>query len=155
MPVIVVRPANLYGKFDDFEWETSHMPAATIRKVLEHHNPIAVWGDGNDIKDLLYVEDFVYGMLLAMEKIKSFDIINIASGISVTTKDFLRAALDVESNYNPQIIFDTSKPSMIPIRLIDTRKAEKLIGFKAQTSLKEGLQQTMSWYREMRMQPIK
>lgn len=150
MPVIVVRPANLYGKYDDFDWETSHMPAATIRKVLEHNVPITVWGDGNDVKDLLYIDDFVEGMLLAMEKVDSFDIFNIASGISVTTKDVLNTALQIEG-YNPKIVFDTSKPSMIPKRLIDTQKAEGLLGFKAQTTLLEGLRQTMSWYKETKM----
>lgn len=150
MPVIVVRPANLYGKYDDFDWETSHMPAAIIRKVMEHRDPLEVWGDGNSIKDLLYIDDFVDGMLLAMEKIGSFDAVNIASGIPVTTKDFLRTALQIEK-YVPKIVFNTSKPSMIPLRLIDTKKAESLLGLKAQTTLAEGVRRTMAWYKENKM----
>ena len=150
MPVIVVRPANLYGEYDDFDWETSHMPPAQIRKVVERHNPITVWGDGNDVKDLLYVGDFVDGMLLAMEKIQNFEILNIASGVSVTTMDVLQTALQIEG-YSPEIVFDASKPSMIPKRLIDTSKAEKLIGFKAQTSLYDGMKATMEWYKKAKM----
>ena len=145
MPVVVVRPANLYGEYDDFEWETSHMVAANIRKVMERHNPIEVWGDGNDVKDLLYVDDFVDGILLAMEKIETFDPINIATGIPVTVKDVLRLACEIEG-YNPRVVFYESKPTMIPIRLIDTAKAEKLIGFKARTTLGDGLRRTMAWY---------
>ncbi|MEK7090237.1 MAG: NAD(P)-dependent oxidoreductase [Patescibacteria group bacterium] len=145
MPVVVVRPANLYGEYDDFEWATSHMVAANIRKVIERHNPIEVWGDGNDIKDLLYISDFVRGMLLAMEKLGTFEPINIATGVPVTVKDVLRLAFEIEG-YGPRLIFYESKPTMIPKRLIDTAKAERLIGFRAETTLKEGLKRTIAWY---------
>ncbi len=147
MPIVVVRPANLYGPYDDFEPETSHMPAATIRKAVERHDPIAVWGDGTDVKDLLYVEDLVEGMLLAMEKIEGFEVLNIASGVPVTTNDVLRTAIEAEG-YDPRIVFDTTKPAMIPRRLIDTRKATERIGFAARTSLPEGVRRTMEWYKK-------
>ena len=57
MKIVVVRPANIYGPYDDFEWETSHVLPALIRKVVERHDPIEVWGDGNDIKDFIYIDD--------------------------------------------------------------------------------------------------
>lgn len=147
MPVIVVRPANLYGEYDDFEWETAHIVAANIRKVMEHHDPIEVWGGGNEIKDLLYVGDFVEGILLAMEKIESFDPVNIATGVPVTVKEVLNTALDIEG-HRARIVFDASKPTMIFKRLINTAKARRLLGFEAKTSLVEGFTRTMRWYRE-------
>lgn len=72
MKTVVVRPANIYGPHDDFVWETSHVLPALIRKVVERHDPIEVWGDGNDIKDFIYIDDFVEGVLLAIEKIQTF-----------------------------------------------------------------------------------
>ena len=58
------RPANLYGEYDDFEWETIPChPYALIRKVARRHKPIQVWGDGKDLKEFLYIDDFIDGIL--------------------------------------------------------------------------------------------
>ncbi len=148
MQTVVVRPANIYGEHDDFEWETSHVVPALIRKVVERHDPVEVWGDGSDIKDLIYVKDFVDGALLAMEKLTDFLPINIATGRGVTLKGVLRTILEIDGYKDARIVYDASKPTMIPKRLISTLRAEKLLGFKARTSLKEGLLRTIKWYRE-------
>jgi len=148
MTTVVVRPANIYGIYDDFAWETSHVVPALIRKVIERQDPVEVWGDGNDIKDLIYVEDFVEGILLAMEKVETFDPINIGTGVPVTVKDVLAAAIDAEGYTDAKIAYDASKPSMIPKRLIDVSKAERDLGFKATTSLKEGIKKTVEWYKK-------
>jgi len=69
MQTVVVRPANVYGPMDDFARETSHVLPALIRRVVERHDPITVWGDGRDVKDFIYVDDLVQGLLLAMHRI--------------------------------------------------------------------------------------
>ncbi len=148
MATVVVRPANIYGPFDDFSWETSHVVPALIRKVVERHDPINVWGDGTDIKDLIYVEDFVEGAVLAIEKMTTFDPINIGTGIQVTINDVLRTALDIDGYQNAKISYDISKPTMIPKRLIDVSKAERVLGFRAKTSIREGVAKTIRWYRK-------
>ena len=148
MKTVVVRPANIFGPYDDFEWETSHVVPALIRKVVERHDPIEVWGDGSDIKDLIYIDDLVEGLLLAMEKIDDFSPVNIATGRPCSIKQVLETILKVDGYTDAKIVFDTSKPTMIPKRLIDVAKAEKLLGFRAKTSLDEGLQKTVRWYRE-------
>lgn len=147
MQVVVVRPANIYGEYDDFEWETSHVVPALIRKVVERHDPIEVWGDGNDIKDLIYVKDFVQGALTALGTMESFDPINIGTGLPVTVKDVLAAALAAEGYSNARIVFNTSKPTMIPKRLIDVSKAKRILGFSATTSLADGIARTVAWYK--------
>jgi GDP-L-fucose synthase len=147
MKVCVVRPANIYGEFDDFEWETSHVIPALIRKVVERHKPLEVWGDGNDLKEFIYVQDFIDGMLLAMEKIEGFDPINIATGCPYTVKEVLNVLLKVDSFRDANIVFDASKPTMIPKRLIDISKAKRLLGFDPKVSLEEGLNKTVTWYR--------
>ena len=148
MPAIVVRPANIYGPYDDFDFKTSHVMAATLRKVVERNDPIQVWGTGDDVRDLIYIDDFIDGLILTAEKIDTFDPVNIAYGKGYSIKELLKIALDIEKYTNAKIVFDTSKPSMIPIRLFDTAKAERLLGFKAKTDIREGIVKTINWYKQ-------
>ena len=147
MKTVVVRPANSYGPYSDFEWETSHVIPALLRKVVEKHNPIEVWGDGEDIKDFIFVEDLVDGMMLAMEKIEDFDPVNLATGKPCTVKEILSHLLRLENYQDAKINFDASKPTMIKKRLIDPVKAKELLGFEASTPLEVGLKKTIDWYK--------
>ncbi len=61
MPTVVVRPSNVYGPYDKFDFAVSHVTAALIRRVVERHSPLEVWGNGQDIRDLVYVDDFIEG----------------------------------------------------------------------------------------------
>ncbi|HPG00746.1 MAG TPA: NAD(P)-dependent oxidoreductase [Kiritimatiellia bacterium] len=147
MQTVVVRPANAYGPGDKFDWETSHVLPALIRRVVERHAPIRVWGDGKDIKDFIYVEDLVDGLLMAMEKINGFDPINIASGKGYRLCDILDLIIKIDGYAGAKVEYDASKPTMIPKRLIDASKAKGLIGFEACTSMEEGLRKTIAWYK--------
>jgi len=149
MPTVVVRPSNIYGPYDDFDFATSHMMAASIRKVIERHNPIKVWGTGDDIRDLIYIDDFIDALILAAEKINTYDPINIGLGKGYSIKQILRTILEIDAYENAEIIYDATKPSMIPVRLIDTVKAKKLLGFKAKTDIPEGIRKTVEWYRSV------
>lgn len=147
MQTVIVRPANVYGPYDDFEWETSHVLPALIRRVVERDDPIKVWGDGKDIKDFIYVEDLVDGLIFAMEKINSFDVVNIASGKGYCLQDLLKNIIKLDGFENARIEFDTTKPTMIPKRLINPSKAKEILGFEAKTPIEEGLRKTIEWYR--------
>jgi GDP-L-fucose synthase len=147
MQTVVVRPANAYGPGDKFDWQTSHVLPAMIRRVVERHDPIQIWGDGKDIKDLIYIDDLVSGMLLAMEKISGFDPVNLASGKEYCLRDILGLIIKLDGYANAKVEYDTSKPTMIPKRLIDPSKAKRLLGFEATTSIETGLRQTIDWYR--------
>ncbi len=149
MPTVVLRPSNMYGPYDDFEFETSHMTAALIRRVVERHNPLLVWGTGEDVRDLIYIDDFIDAMLLAVEKINSYDPVNIALGKGYSVKQVLQMLIEIDNYTDAKIEFDTSKPSTIPTRLIDTTKAQKVLGFRAKTDLREGLEKTVRWYRKV------
>lgn len=147
MKVVVVRLANAYGEYGEFDWGKSHVIPALIRKVVERHDPIEVWGDGNDIKDFIYVKDFVRGLLLAMRHINTYDPINIASGVAYSIKDILKEILKIENYANVKVVFNKDKPTMIQKRLIDVSKAKKILGFEAETSLHDGLKKTIEWYK--------
>jgi GDP-L-fucose synthase len=150
MPAVVLRPSNIYGPRDKFDLETSHVTAALVRKVVERHDPIVVWGKGTEVRDVIYIDDFIDAMLLATEKINSYDPVNVGYGKGFTIKEILNTLLKIDGYTAARIVHDYSKPSMIPVRLVDTRKAESVLGFRAKTTLREGLEKTVSWYRESR-----
>ena len=147
MNVCVVRPGNIYGEYDDFEWETSHVIPALVRKVAERMAPLEVWGDGRDLKDFIYIEDCIDGMLAVMEHVDDPEPINIAGGSSVTVRDVLENLLEIGGYQDAEVNFDTSKPSMIPVRLIDIGLAKEKLGWEPRVSLKEGLTRTFNWYQ--------
>lgn len=149
MDTVVVRPANIYGPYDDFNWETSHVLPALIRRVVEKHRPIKVWGDGNDIKDFIYVDDFVEGLLLSMEKTIGFNVFNIASGAQYCLRELLDLIIQLEGFEHAEVVFDNTKPTMIPKRMIDPSKAKQLIGFEVRTPIEEGLRKTIAWYKSV------
>jgi GDP-L-fucose synthase len=148
MPMVVIRPANVYGPQDDFEFGTSHMLAAVIRRVVERHDPIEVWGTGEDIRDLIYIDDLIEGMITVFSKTDTYTAVNIASGQGYSVKQVLQTILDVDGYTDADVRFDPSKPSTIPCRLIDTTQAQTQFGFCAKTSLREGVRKTLGWYRK-------
>jgi GDP-L-fucose synthase len=149
MSTLIVRPGNLYGPRDKYKRSESKVIAALIRRAFEKENPFEVWGDGEDIKDFLYIDDFIEALLETFQKSEDFDIYNIASGVPVTIKEVLQNIIEISENKDTEIRFDISKPTMIPIRMIDISKIKSEIGWQPRTSLYDGLKQTYNWYSEM------
>jgi GDP-L-fucose synthase len=150
MPVLVVRPSNIYGPYDKFDFKRSHVTTALIRRVVERHNPLEVWGTGNDTRDLIYIDDFLDGLLAAFKRTEDYLAINIASGQGYTVRQILQTILEVDDYANADIRFDASKPSTIAIRMVDISLAQKLLEFEPKITLKEGLARTVKWYRNNR-----
>ena len=148
MKTIVVRPGNLYGPYDKFDWEKSKVIPAIMRRAIERHDPFEVWGDGMDLKDFLYIDDCIDGLILAMEKLEEFEPINIASGIPVTIRDVLTQILKSADYDDADVQYDSSKPTMIPKRMIDISLAKEKLGFEPKVSLQEGIRRTVQWYKE-------
>lgn len=148
MKTVVVRPGNLYGPFDKFTLKESKVIAALIRRAIQREDPFVVWGDGLDIKDFLYIEDFIDGLVLAFEYINDFQPVNIASGQPVTIREALNIILDVTDYKNNSIKYDSSKPTMIPKRMIDIGRISEITKWSPNTNLKDGIQKTVGWYRE-------
>ena len=93
MATVVVRPSNVYGPYDKFDFERSHVTAALIRKVVERQDPLEIWGTGEDVRDLIFVDDFVDAVMLAMAKINTFDPVNIGFGKGCQVRDILSTPL--------------------------------------------------------------
>jgi len=146
MQCIVLRPANIYGPNDKFD-NRSHVLPATIMKVVNKQSPIEVWGDGKDIRDFIHIDDFVRACIMVMNKVDNYDIFNIGSGIGKSVNDILFNCMELEG-YDTDITYNSDKPSMIPIRLLDISKAKDKLGFETKISLKEGLRKTIEWYKK-------
>ena len=117
-----------------------------IRRAVQKEKPFKVWGDGNDLKDFIYIDDLVEGSLLALEKLNSPDPLNIASGQAVTIREVLGDILKASCYESAEVHYDESMPSMIPKRMISIEKAKELLGFKPQICIAEGIERTVRWY---------
>jgi GDP-L-fucose synthase len=107
-----------------------------------------VWGTGNEVRDFLHVTDLVRGCLLMLEKHAVCDPVNIGYGKTVTIKDVVGAILKAAGHDRAQVVFNSSKPTAIPVRMVDTSKAKRLLSFEPSISLEQGLADTVRWYRE-------
>ncbi|KZR79933.1 GDP-L-fucose synthase [Prochlorococcus marinus str. MIT 1342] len=146
MKSVVIRPANLYGPYDKFCYPKSKVIPSLIRKAIERQVPLIVWGNGLDVKDFLYIDDFIEGLLLSFLFSDEYDVFNISSGQSVTINQILEIIINV-SDYKEAIIeYDMNKPSMIPFRLISSRKVKNLTGWSPKVSIEEGISRTIKWY---------
>jgi GDP-L-fucose synthase len=148
MKCTVIRPANLFGPHDKYDFNKCHVTPATIRKVADKMNPIPVWGDGSELRDLLYIEDFVEALQVVIEKeTEMFNVYNIGSNQVYSVLDVLDRMKKI-ANYDAPIEFISGKPSMIPTRKIDSNKIKEKLGWEAKTSLEEGLSNAYKWYLE-------
>lgn len=148
---IFLLPVNLYGPRDNFDLQTSHVIPALIRKCLEARSrgdkEIEVWGTGSVTREFLYVSDAAEGILLATEHYDRSEPINLGVGQEILIKDLVCLIADL-TGFQGKIRFDPSKPDGQPRRCLDTSRAKREFGFKAKTSLREGLKRTIGWYQE-------
>jgi GDP-L-fucose synthase len=150
---IYLLPVNLYGPRDNFDLETSHVIPALIRKCIEAQEQglpeVVVWGDGSPTREFLFVEDAAEGILLATEKYNGPEPVNLGSGMEISIRD-LAEMIRRLTGFEGRLVWDTSRPNGQPRRALDTSRAEKYFGFKAQTPFEEGLRRTIAWYRQNR-----
>jgi GDP-L-fucose synthase len=146
METLIIRPSNIYGPFSCFDLERSHVLPALIRKFVEKHDPLEVWGTPDVVRDFIYVDDFVKGVLLAFEQFSGIDVYNIATGELVTIGEAVDNIKNI-TEYKGAITFNSSKPTTIRKRRIDPSKARENLGFKTEISFHEGLRRTVEWYK--------
>jgi len=149
MPCTVIRPANVYGPGEDFDPATGHVVAALVRKVVERRRPLDVWGTGDEVRDLLYVDDFVDGVLAAARLEDPLVVLNVGSGAPVTVREILAAILAADGwdRRDAAPTFDPSRPRTIPARVLDVTAARTRCGFAPRVGLDEGIRRTVAWWR--------
>jgi GDP-L-fucose synthase len=148
--IALVRPSAVYGRWDNFDPTTSHVIPALIRRAVDQENPFVVWGTGQEVRDFLHITDLVRGCLLVLEHHATCDPINIGYGQAVTIRQIVEFILKAARHEGVELKFDSTKPSTIPFRMVDTEKARKLLGFAPRVSLEDGLHDTVTWYQNHR-----
>ena len=141
----VIRTANIYGPFDRFDDKKSHVIPALIKRALAKDDPYVVWGNGHTIRDFIYVDDLVDGVLRVLENACNADPINISNGSPVSIRELVEVILEV-CNHSVVPQYDQTKPTAVPYRVLDNRKCEALLGKINKTPLEEGIRNTVAWY---------
>ncbi len=146
---IYLIPVNLYGPRDNFDLETSHVIPALIRKCVQARQSgqshITAWGTGRPTREFLYVEDAAEAIVRAAEVYEKAEPVNLGSGEEISIRDLVMLIKELVG-YEGEIIWDESKPDGQPRRTLDTSRAWREFGWRARTSLREGLRRTIQWY---------
>jgi GDP-L-fucose synthase len=147
---VFLLPVNLYGPRDNFDLASSHVIPALIRKMAEAQErgerEIVLWGDGSPTREFLYVDDCAEGIVLAAQRYDGPEPVNLGTGEEITIRDLAELIGEV-TGFEGEIVWDTSKPNGQPRRKLDVTRARELFGFEAKTTLREGLERTVAWYR--------
>lgn len=144
---IACMPTNLYGPYDNFDLETSHVLPALLRKIYtakqNGEKTFEVWGTGTPRREFLHVDDLANALLFLMNHYDESEIVNIGTGKDTTIKDLVEVIKEVVG-YDGEIVFDTSKPDGMLRKLLNIDKLSTL-GWKAAISLKDGVCNTLQW----------
>ena len=143
--ISIVRPANVYGPYDNFDPENAMVIPSLINRALSGERPLTVWGDGSPIRDFIYSEDVADGMLEIVKQGYNKPI-NLGSGNGVSIKEIATSIANKMSD-NCEIVWDTSKPSGDKKRIMSTERA-KSIGISPKIILDEGIGYTIEWYQK-------
>ena len=140
--ISIVRPANVYGPFDNFGEGSMVIPSLISRAINEKGPLLSVWGDGTPIRDFIHCSDVARGMILAVEKGINVPM-NLGSGSGITIKSIAEI---VGKLTNKEIIWDINKPMGDKQRILDTNIASSY-GFKCSKDLYTGIKETIEWYK--------
>jgi len=146
---VSLMPTNLYGYFDNFDLETSHVLPAMLRKFHKakiNNTPVKLWGSGTPMRELLFVDDMAEAVVFALENKLPEYLYNVGSGKDITIKE-LAEIIQKVTGHEGEIIWDTEKPDGTPRKLMDVSKMKEL-GWEYKTELKEGVEKTYSWFLE-------
>tara|TARA_R110002072_G_scaffold289873_4_gene457238 strand:- start:491 stop:1441 length:951 start_codon:yes stop_codon:yes gene_type:complete len=145
---VSLMPTNLYGYFDNFDLQTSHVLPAMIRKFHEAKNnnnsDVVLWGSGTPMREFLFVDDMAEAVVYALENKLPEYLYNVGSGKDITIKE-LAETIQKVVGHSGEIIWDSDKPDGTPRKLMDVSKMKK-IGWEYSTELKEGVEKTYEWF---------
>jgi GDP-L-fucose synthase len=154
-----VMPTNLYGPFDNYHPENSHVIPALLRRfhqaVNDDAKEVVIWGSGTPMREFLYVDDMASASVHVMNL--HFDLyqkntepmlshINVGTGIDCTIRELAETVSRV-SNFKGQLVFDATKPDGTKRKLMDVSRLKSL-GWEASTSLEDGLRLAYDWFKD-------
>lgn len=149
-PISIVRPANVYGRYDNFNPATAMVIPSLIARVVGGENPLKVWGDGNQLRDFIHAHDVARGMIHCVEN-KITEPVNLGSGTGILIREIVEdiniAYMGLTKKTDLQVEWDTSKPSGDAKRVMNMDRM-KGHGFELSVNLEDGIWDTMKWYME-------
>ena len=144
---------NLYGPWDCYEPERSHVAAALVRKVVEAAEggapTLDAWGTGAPVREFLYVEDAAEAIVRAAAVCTDGRPLNIGTGIGTSIRELTTLLCEL-TGFGGRVTWDASKPDGAARKVLDVRRMRALLGWMPPTSLRDGLAQTVEWYRDHR-----
>ena len=147
---VSLMPTNLYGTYDNFDLNTSHVLPAMMRKFHEakenNHAPVTLWGSGTPLREFLFVDDMAEAVVFALENTLPDYLYNVGTGVDLTIKE-LAETIQKITGHKGEIIWDATKPDGTPRKLMDISKMHDL-GWKHKVDLEEGIQLTYDWFLE-------
>lgn len=148
---IYLLPVNLYGPEDNFDPSSSHVIPALIRKVHEAQqkrlHQLPVWGDGSPTREFLYSTDAARGIVMGTQSHNDSEPVNLGTGYEISIRDLITLICEL-MEFEGEIVWETDKPNGQPRRCLDTERAKQAFGFTAQVDFKQGLKNTIDWYRQ-------
>lgn len=145
---ISCMPTNLYGSNDNFDYETSHVLPAMIRKIHDakkNKEPkVILWGSGTPLREFLHVDDLADACIFLMNNYNDIQHINVGSGEEISIRNLAFLIKDIVG-YDGNIVFDKNMPDGVARKLSDITKINQL-GWKSKISLKEGVIETYKWF---------
>ena len=147
---VSLMPTNLYGYFDNFDLQSSHVLPAMLRKFHEakrnKHSDVTLWGSGTPMREFLFADDMAKSVVYALENNLPEFLYNIGTGKDVTIKE-LAETIQKVIGHKGRIFWDAEKPDGTPRKLMDVSKM-KDIGWEYSTELEDGIEQTYAWFLE-------
>jgi GDP-L-fucose synthase len=147
---VSLMPTNLYGSFDNFDLQSSHVLPAMLRKFHEakinKHSDVTLWGSGTPMREFLFVDDMAEAVVYALENNLPEYLYNIGTGEDITIKE-LAETIQKITGHEGEIVWDAEKPDGTPRKLMDVSKMKE-IGWEYSTELEEGIKKTYSWFLE-------
>jgi GDP-L-fucose synthase len=147
---ISAMPTNLYGPFDNFNLQNSHVLPALLRKMHDAKmggaETVEIWGSGTPMREFLHSDDLADACLFLLENYSAPGPINVGTGVDLPIRDLALLIKEVVG-YEGELRFDASKPDGTPRKLMDVSRLEKA-GWKAKIGLREGIADTYEWFLE-------
>jgi GDP-L-fucose synthase len=144
--IAVLRPSSIYGPRDRFGPHGNVLPGLVARAVAGE-DPFVVWGDGTAVRDFVHAADVAEAMVAAVELAADGAPVNVGSGRSVTIGEAVDAVLAAAGHAPSRVVYDASKPTTLPVRVLDVGLARERLGFAPRFGLEAGLEDTIRWYR--------
>ena len=145
-----VIPPTLFGEGDDFHSETAHVVGALVgrivRAVRERASPVEIWGDGTQVREFLYVKDFVTALLHVAERCHR-DVVNVGPGRGTSIRE-LAETISTAAGYRGELVFNPQRYTGIREKVLDTTKLARKYGTTLTSNPRPGIERTVHWYED-------